>query len=106
VQSRFNRLFLTAILALLVIVAVRPYVVERFYSATAPLPVQARGDLANYERSTIAIFDRASPSVVQVAVPAGGGDPALSGGGEATVQSGAGFVWELTDGLGVRGRFP
>jgi len=43
--------------------------------------------------------------VVQVAVPAGGGDPALSGGGEATVQSGTGFVWELTDGLGMRGRF-
>ena len=105
-QNRFNRLILAAILTMLVIVAVRPYVVERFYSATAPLPVQARGDLANYERSTIAIFDRASPSVVQVAVPAGGGDPALSGGGEAAVQSGTGFVWELTDGLAVRGRFP
>src|SRR5258706_6102125 len=81
-------------LGLLVIIAMRPFVVERFYSATAPLPVQARGDLANYERSTIAIFDRASPSVVQVAGTADGGDPSLSGGGEAAVQSGTGFVWD------------
>ena len=105
-QSGSNRLFLTAILALLVIVAVRPYVVERFYSATAPLPVQARGDLANYERSTVAIFNQVSPSVVQVAGTADGGDPSLSGGGETGVQSGTGFVWELTDGLGAHGRFP
>ena len=105
-QSRSNRLLLTAILALLVIIAMRPYVVERFYSATAPLPVQARGDLANYERSTVAIFNQVSPSVVQVSGTADGGDPSLSGGGEAAVQSGTGFVWELTDGLGVHGRFP
>ena len=93
-QSRSNRLLLTAILALLVIIAMRPYVVERFYSATAPLPVQARGDLANYERSTVAIFNQVSPSVVQVAGTADGGDPSLSGGGEAAVQSGTGFVWD------------
>src|SRR5712671_2103048 len=72
----------------------RPYVVERFYSATAPLPVQARGDLANYERSTVAIFNQVSPSVVQVAGTADGGDPSLSGGGETGVQSGTGFVWD------------
>jgi len=43
---------------------------------------------------------------VQVAVSGWRWRPALSGGGEATVQSGTGFVWELTDGLGMRGRFP
>jgi hypothetical protein len=34
--------------------------------ATEPRPVEGRGYLADYKRATIAIFDRASPSVVQV----------------------------------------
>jgi hypothetical protein len=63
-ETRFNRLILTAILVLLVIIAARPFVVEQSFSATVPRPVEARGDLADYERATIAIFDRVSPSVV------------------------------------------
>ena len=93
-ESRFNRLVLTSILVLLIVIAARPYVVERLYSATQPLPVEPRGDLANYERSTIAIFNRVSPSVVQVTGTSEGGVPPLSGGEETEVQSGTGFVWD------------
>jgi len=87
-------LVLTSILVLLVIIAARPYVVERLYAATKPLPVEARGDLANYERSTIAIFNRVSPSVVQVTGTTEDGVPSPSGGEETGVQSGTGFVWD------------
>jgi S1-C subfamily serine protease len=93
-ETRFNRLILTAILVLLVIIAARPFVVEQLFSATVPRPVEARGDLADYERATIAIFDRVSPSVVQVAGPADAADQSVSGNEETAVQSGTGFVWD------------
>ena len=92
-ETRFNRLILIAILVLLVIIAARPYVADQLFSATAPRQVEARGDLADYERATVAIFDRVSPSVVQVAGPAVAADHSVSGSEERAVQSGTGFVW-------------
>jgi 2-alkenal reductase len=93
VESRINRVILV-ILVLLVIVAARPYVMEKLYSATEPRAVEARGDLANYERATVAIFNRVSPSVVQVTGTAGDAVSSLSGDEETEVQSGTGFVWD------------
>jgi S1-C subfamily serine protease len=94
-ETRFNRLILIAILVLLVIIGARPYVAEQRFAATAPRPVEARGDLADYERATVEIFDRVSPSVVQVAGPADAGDQSVSGNEETAVQSGTGFVWDV-----------
>jgi S1-C subfamily serine protease len=93
-ENRSNRFILLAIAVLLAIIAARPYVFDRMYSATEPRPVDARGDLAQYERATIGIFDRVSPSVVQVTGTVGGD---LSGAGEegaGGVQSGTGFIWD------------
>jgi len=44
----------------------RPYIDYHLYAATDPRPIEARGDLADYERATIALFEHVSPSVVQV----------------------------------------
>jgi 2-alkenal reductase len=96
-ENRFNRFILLGILVLLAVIAARPYVVDQLFSATAPRPVEARGNLAEYERSTIEIFARVSPSVVQVAGRIGGegvksfGD---EGSGEVGVQTGTGFMWD------------
>jgi 2-alkenal reductase len=56
-----------------------------------------RGNLADYERSAIEIFARASPSVVQVAGEIGRNGVKTSGdegSGETGVQTGTGFVWD------------
>jgi 2-alkenal reductase len=88
------RATLAAILVVLLIIAARPYIEDRLYSATEPRAVEARGDLADYERTAIDIFDHVSPSVVQVVGMAGGGNPFQSNGQESEVQSGTGFVWD------------
>jgi S1-C subfamily serine protease len=92
--TRFNRLILIWCLVMLVIIAARPYIAEQLFSATAPRPVEARSDLADYERTTIAIFDRVSPSVVQVAGAAASAEESVSGDEETAVQSGTRFVWD------------
>jgi S1-C subfamily serine protease len=92
-DGRLKRLILTGFLFLLVIIAARPYLVDRSYSATALRPLEMRGDFAEYERRTIAIFDRASPSVVQVADSA---DDSDSDNEEIVVKTGTGFVWDAT----------
>jgi 2-alkenal reductase len=91
--DRSLRFFLAAILVALAVIAGRPYVDHLLLSATAPRPVEARGTLADYERSTIELFDRVSPSVVQVAGRAGANDLS-SATGEQAVQSGTGFIWD------------
>ena len=62
-------------------------------SRPPPRAVEPRGQLADIERSTIEIFQRAAPSVVQVV-----GRPATAGSaqieGEDGQQSGTGFVWD------------
>ena len=88
------RAMLAAILVALVVIAARPYIEDRLYSATEPRAVEARGNLADFERTAIDIFDHVSPSVVQVVGMAGTGNPFQSNGQESEVQSGTGFVWD------------
>jgi 2-alkenal reductase len=90
-RRSLNLLILVGVI-LLGFVALRPYFEQRLYSATTPRPVEARGNLSDTERSTIEIFERVSPSVVQVVGKGGGND--LSEGDETKVQSGTGFVWD------------
>jgi len=83
------------ILIALGVLAAQPYIERQFYSATTPRAIASRGDLAEYERTAIDIFNRVSPSVVQVVGRAGGstvGSPEGEGGGG--VQSGTGFIWD------------
>ncbi len=94
--NRLLGLVLAAVLLVAGAIAFRPALEYRLYAATAPRPVEPRGDLAEYERSTIALFERVSPSVVQV-VGLGGNNArnAPRGGGEEqAAQSGTGFVWD------------
>lgn len=70
------------------------YVVQHFegVGAAAPRPVQPGGELSATERTTIAIFDRVAPSVVQVAARSRGTNP-FSGQG-AGAGTGSGFIWD------------
>jgi S1-C subfamily serine protease len=90
-DGRLKRLILTGFVFFLIAAAARPYVVDRSYSATAMRAVKARGDITEYERTTIAIFDRVSPSVVQVA---NSPDERDSDDEETAVKTGTGFVWD------------
>jgi S1-C subfamily serine protease len=93
VRQQFSRAAIVVLLVLLAVVIGRPYVDSPLFSATSPRPIAARSDLAEAERATIELFERVSPSVVQVVGAANVSSPAYAeneGGG----QSGTGFVWD------------
>ncbi|MCJ2035231.1 S1C family serine protease [Methylobacterium sp. J-068] len=88
-----------AALVLLALYVAQPYVTGFLYAARTPRAVTARGDLAPAEQATIALFARASPSVVHVFAQGAAQGRALMGvDGEGAEQGGAqtgtGFVWD------------
>jgi 2-alkenal reductase len=90
VNNRFPRFVLAALLVLMTAFVAEPYVRDFAYSQSTPREINARGALADFERAAIEIFQRDSPSVVQIA-----GQVAGTGeGGRAGVQTGSGFVWD------------
>lgn len=91
-RDRFLRAVLLVLLALVIVVVARPYIDEALFAAKAPRPVEARGDLAQIERLNVEIFQRASPSVVQIAGRVGGTGTQF--GKQEGVKSGSGFVWD------------
>jgi 2-alkenal reductase len=91
--DRFTRYATLAVLCLLVLFVAEPYAERFFYATTEPRPVEARGDLAPIERSTVELFERVSPSVVQVVATPSRGQARLRGEG-AGLASGTGFVWD------------
>jgi S1-C subfamily serine protease len=91
-DDRFFRFALIAVLALLAVSTVQPYVARLLLTDTAPRPVAARGDLSEAEQSIIELFERVSPSVVQVVSRQGGRN--IFEEDNAAVQSGTGFVWD------------
>jgi len=95
VQNRVVRAILIAVAIVLVGLVALPYLRQTFLAASTPRPVQPRGDLAESERSTIELFDRVSPSVVQVVVPRRSDQAAMSDEpGPGAVGSGTGFLWD------------
>ncbi|MCJ2075742.1 S1C family serine protease [Methylobacterium sp. HMF5984] len=103
--DRFARLVLAAILVLLALFVAQPYVTAFLFSREVPRAVTARGDLAPAEATTVALFERASPSVVHVfAQGAVRGADLMSlddeseqgqeGGRSGNTQTGTGFVWD------------
>ena len=94
VVDRSVRFLLLAILLVLGVMIAQPYVQQRFYSATTPRAIEPRGSLADWEKTTIEIFNRAAPSVVQVAGQASGSDLSAAEGDEQGVQAGTGFIWD------------
>ena len=94
-RDKFQRVLLAGVLILLAALFFRPYVDDYLYSTTTPQPIEARGNLSDMERTTIAIFNNASPSVVQVVGRTGGGQQVNSEGEHVVgVQTGTGFIWD------------
>src|ERR1700704_6145386 len=92
-QDRFARLALSVALILAAAFVFQPYVDRILFSGT-PRPVEARGDLAEAERTAVEIFDQASPSVVHVVARRAA--PRATGPDEEGVQSGTGFLWDTS----------
>jgi len=78
-QNGLIRFALLGALVVLGFMAAQPYIEHRLYANTTPRPVEARGNLAEFERLTIDIFEHVSPSVVQVVGRAGGNDFGMGG---------------------------
>ena len=87
-MDRFGRVALTILLVLLAILVAQPYVERLVFATTSPRTVTPRGELSQLEKSTVELFERVAPSVVQV-VSLSGEDTSITG-----VGSGSGFVWD------------
>lgn len=88
-RDRAAKVFMVVVAVLLALFVLQPYVTGYLFSAREPRPVAARGDLSDYERSTIRVFEVVAPSVVQVVALSGRG-PASAG----PAGSGTGFLWD------------
>src|SRR3954451_7935771 len=93
-RGRFFQVAIVVLIVLLAAVVGQPYLDRLLFAATTPRPVAPRSDLAEAERATVSLFERVSPSVVQVvgAAPGVGSMEAESEAGRE--QSGTGFVWD------------
>jgi 2-alkenal reductase len=85
----FQRFLPFAVLVLVGAFVAEPYLRDFVYTAPAPRPIEPRAELSDFERSTISVFDRDSPSVVQIA-----GEVTSAETGRAGTQTGSGFVWD------------
>ncbi|AWN40840.1 S1C family serine protease [Methylobacterium durans] len=100
--DRFARIALAAVIVLLALFVAQPYLTALLFSAETPRAVTARGDLAPAEATTVALFERASPSVVHVFAQAATqgsalmslDDPDEQEQGQSGTQTGTGFVWD------------
>ena len=84
---------ITALVVVVGIYLLRPIIERQLFAETAPRPIAARGDLAEFEKLTIDIFERVAPSVVQVVGRSATPD-VLQQRGDGGVQGGTGFVWD------------
>lgn len=89
--ARFLRWFLVA---LLIALLVRPWVLDWWYSPGSPRAIEARGALADDERATIAIFERVSPSVVHLSTSERVLDLLTQSLLEIPKGTGSGFLWD------------
>ena len=69
--DRLSKIVIAALLVVLAVYVAQPYVNRWMFSASTPRTIEPRGSLSDLERITIEIFERASPSVVQVVGRAG-----------------------------------
>ena len=92
--NRFTRIAVVVVLVVLGIYLVQPYFNRLMYSASTPRLVEPRGSLSELERSTIDLFERVSPSVVQVVGRAGAFEAPQLERENGPGQSGTGFIWD------------
>src|SRR5437763_1125848 len=86
--------WLVPILCLLMGFAVYRYWIDRGRVSTEPRPVIARGDLAEDEKSTIALFKANSPSVVFITTLQRARDIRTLNLMQIPAGTGSGFVWD------------
>src|SRR6202790_2943714 len=92
--ARSFRYLVMLLLIVLTVMTIRPYIEYQLYAATTPRPIEARGSLADYEKSTIEVFERVSPSVVHVVGRGGANEPSASVPDEPEIRTGTGFIWD------------
>ena len=84
------------LIAIVVLVAgiylLKPTIDRLLFAEIQPRAIEARGNLADFEKLTVDIFQRAAPSVVQVAGRATG--KVLEERENGGTQSGTGFIWD------------
>src|SRR5262245_47185765 len=90
--DRFAKFLVIALLIVLGVYIGQPYVDRMLFSSSTPRAITPRGNVSDLEKSTIELFERVSPSVVQVVARGAALDPSPEGEGQA--QSGTGFVWD------------
>ena len=86
---------LCVVMLLMLTVLAIPFVRQIFFAASTPRVVQPRGDLSNLEKSTIELFEHASPSVVQIVAVREGRPGFRSLDDPPGMGSGTGFLWDL-----------
>jgi len=84
-SDRVTRVLLLAATIFLGVLAFGPYIDRWFFASTEPRLVTPRGDLAQFEKTAVSLFQSVAPSVVQVVSQ-----------NQATgaVGSGTGFIWD------------
>ena len=93
--DRLTRIVIVALLLVVGVYIAQPYFDRLLFSASTSRTVEPRGALADIERTSIELFERASPSVVQVVgARTGALDAAQSEGENGGAQSGTGFIWD------------
>jgi 2-alkenal reductase len=94
-MSRRFALFLAVIAAVLVALTLSNIRYSP-WTNTSARTVDQRGPLSDAERANIELFERVSPSVVQVAAQSAAANPLAEEGGEGAAgeASGTGFVWD------------
>ena len=93
-SQRITNLLLIALLIAVGVYIAQPQIDRWLYSASTPRTVAPRGNLSDLERSTIELFQRVSPSVVQVVGRAAGGESSATEGEGVAAQTGTGYVWD------------
>lgn len=82
------RLFAGLLLGLLLSFAVSVFIPD-FWPRPEPRTVDARGDISDFERSSVQVFESVAPSVVQVVAVLPTGTSVEEG-----AESGTGFIWD------------
>ncbi len=89
---RAYRFLIVWLVLLLTVWVLQPYLTGLWWAVSQPRSVTPRGSLAEAEKTAIAIFRQASPSVVHVYARGGPPNPFVRSAGQ--LQTGSGVVWD------------
>ena len=67
-RDRAARVLMVVVAVLLAFFVLQPYVTGYLFSAREPRPVAARGDLSEFERSTVRVFETVLSAVAQTPI--------------------------------------